>query len=75
MLIMSQEKSIILFTENIQGIIIDDNQTNKRIYGITEGDDSIILGEYSTSKRAYEVFYDILIAYSEGASTFLMAKE
>lgn len=75
MLIMSQSRGVIIFTEKTQGLLVDDGETGKRIYAMTEMFDEVILGEYKTKERTYQVFYDIMIAYSENANTFIMPME
>lgn len=75
MLIMSQSRSVIIFTEKTQGLLIDDGETGKRIYAMSELFDEVILGEYKTKSRAYQVFYDMMLAYSEKATAFIMPLE
>lgn len=67
MIIVSQDKKMIINFENISGIVIRKN-TNERVYQIqckSEDEKKCrIIGKYETEERAKEVLNDIVKFYS-----------
>jgi hypothetical protein len=67
MIIVSQDKKMIINFENISGIVIRKN-TDERVYQIqckSEGEKKCrIIGKYETEERAKEVLNDIAEFYS-----------
>ncbi len=64
MIIVSQDKDIILNLDNVSSIVIDDGETNKKIFANCNNDDLVELGEYESEERAKEVLLNISIQYS-----------
>ena len=61
MIIVSQEKNIILNLENIIGIQMEDNCIGAYLVN----DDSLYIGEYKTKERAKEVLQEIITRYKD----------
>lgn len=65
MIIVSQEKDVILNFDNAGLIAIDDEETNKRIYASCNNDDVLKLGVYESNERAKKVLQEIINTYEK----------
>lgn len=64
MIIVSQDRSVIVNFDNVITIQIDNNETNKKIsvYNI-DSRLQVIIGKYKTEERAKKVLQEIINAY------------
>ena len=63
MIIVNQNKKVIMNFNNTNYIAINDNDPT--IYARTNNDSEIILGRYKTRERAKEIFEEIQVASSD----------
>ena len=63
MIIVSQDKTVIINFDNASDIHIDNKDTNRKIWA-TSSSISYLLGEYATEERAKEVLIKIGSAYT-----------
>lgn len=66
MIIVSQDKDLILNFENIVDIHIDNEDTNRKIYALGRIQVQYMLGEYKTEERAKEILQEIINTYKHG---------
>ncbi len=64
MIIVNQDKDVILNFNNVSLIAIDDEETNRGIYASCNNDDVLKLGVYESNERAKEVLQEIITAYT-----------
>lgn len=64
MIIISQNKTIILNFDNVNVIAIDKDETKRQIFAKCNNTDIVILGEYATKERTEEVFQEIMLSYT-----------
>ena len=62
MIIISQDKNVIINFDNVTGIQLDED--DKQIGIQLVNDDSLIIGEYDTKERAKKVLAEIIERYS-----------
>lgn len=72
MIIVSQDKTIIINFNNVSAIAIDDNNTKKQIHVRCNNDDDVIIGEYATEERTKEVLEKIIIKYKQGETSCML---
>ncbi len=68
MLIVSQNKKVILNLDNVSSIAIDNVKTQKMIYTRCNNKDMVSLGGYASEERAKEVLQGITRAYEKAGN-------
>lgn len=64
MIIVSQDRSVIVNLDNVITIQIDNKETNKKIYVYNiDSRLQVIIGKYDTEERAMEVLQEIVEQY------------
>ena len=64
MIIVNQNKKIILNFDNVPIIAINDKENSKEIYALTNGETVVSLGIYATEERTNEVLQEIILTYT-----------
>ncbi len=64
MVIVNQDKDIILNLDNVSTISTDEARTSKMIYAKCNNNDLVELGEYESEERTKEVLQEIATCYT-----------
>lgn len=65
MMILEQEKEIILNFDNVSAITIDSALDGKNIVAVCNDKSAVTIGTYETSERAKEVLQEIIKSYRD----------
>lgn len=65
MIIVSQDKRVILNFENIESIFIDINESGREIDAVLRSGSIVILGKYKTKERVKEVLQEIITVFED----------
>lgn len=64
MLVVNQDKTVILNLDSLYCVMLDKDETNKIIYGVSRSKGDIMkMGKYRTDERAKEVFREMIQRY------------
>lgn len=67
MLVVNQDKTVILNLDSLYCVMLDKDETNKIIYGVSRSKGDIMkMGEYKTEERARKVLQEIIETYLDG---------
>jgi len=65
MLVVNQDKTVILNLDSLYCVMLDKDETNKIIYGVSKSKSDIMkIGKYRTEERAKEVFQEMIQRYA-----------